>query len=526
MTDIQLLRVPKWGLSMEEGTIAAWLIAEGESFSEGQEICEIETSKIANVMEAPFAGQLRRIIAQVGETLPVQATIAVAAPSSVDDAAIDAFLAEAGELAGAAPESELASEPALEKTAPYEPPISAVPSPDSPAGHGSESSPTPSQTGRAGAAAIAIPELLKGDSPPQVLASPRALAFAKAQGIDLSKVSGTGRLDRVEVNDIRLAIESAGGTMPVRPLIPAARAVSPAYPADETINATPVARRLAAQRGIPLGACRPTGRHGRVCKADVEAMTSMQSGLPAVEPVASPSPGLELESQGNSYTEIPMTGMRRTIAARLSESKREAPHFRVSVDVEMDALAALRRQINEQHPGVKVSVNDFVIKAVAMALVVHRECNIQFDGTIVRQFEHADVAVAVAMEAGLITPILRQADSKSLLAISTEMRGLATRAKASTLRPDEFQGGTFTISNLGMFGVSQFDAIINPPQAAILAVGGTREELRMRNGAPTAVSLMALNLASDHRVIDGALAAQFLQTLKRNLETPAVMLAG
>ena len=160
-----------------------------------------------------------------------------------------------------------------------------------------------------------------------------------------------------------------------------------------------------------------------------------------------------------------------------------------------------------------------------MALLKHPHCNIQFDGSVIRRFAAADIAVAVSLEAGLITPIIRSADKKSLVTISNEMRSLATRAKASTLTPDQYQGGTFTVSNLGMFGVTHFDAIINPPQAAILAVGAVREEMRMTDAVPTAVTRMSMTLSSDHRVIDGAAAARFLQTVKRNLEAPVLMLA-
>jgi pyruvate dehydrogenase E2 component (dihydrolipoamide acetyltransferase) len=476
-----MLRVPKWGLSMEEGTVALWLIEEGEEFSQGQDICEIETSKIANVMEAPFAGRLHRIIAHVGDTLPVQGVIAVAAPADVDEADVDAALAAAsvgGSVAG--------GEPALPKEAPKQHSAVAEPS-QGPAPEASASQETASP--RPGAprsqSAVMIPDALRGDAGSHVFASPRALRFAASEGLDLSKVTGTGRAGRVGMRDVRSAVQGAGGTMPPLSTVPVASALPPSGLSDAEVDATPVARRLAKLWEIPLAACRPTGRNGRVCKADVEAARARSgaSGNNVTRAVA-PGPAAELPQDENPSESIAMTGMRRTIASRLSKSKLESPHFRVAVDVEVDALNALRKQINAEHPGVKVSVNDFVIKAVAMALVKHPQCNIQFDGDVISQFRHADVSVAVAMDAGLITPIVRTADTKSLVAISSEMRQLATKAKASTLRPEEFQGGTFTVSNLGMFGVSQFDAIINPPQAAILAVGGAREEVRFRNGQP------------------------------------------
>jgi pyruvate dehydrogenase E2 component (dihydrolipoamide acetyltransferase) len=512
MPDIQLLRVPKWGLSMEEGTIALWLIEEGDSFFEGQEICEIETSKIANVMEAPFAGRLHRILAQPGDTLPVQAVIGVVAPAGVDDSAVDAALAAEGVVSA---------------------------SPSYPSSANQEIAPLSLQTAHQDArlvplaehvgpasSSVEIPESLRGVASEEVFASPRAQKCAQDYGIDLRQIRGSGRLGRVSMQDIRSAVWGADGRFPSSPNLLRA-AVYTGGLDDAEIAATPIARRLAKSWGIRLGVCRATGRNGRVCKADVEAVRAKTGGIMLEKDSSAVSDGQKPgESHFNSSVTVSMTAMRKTIAARLSKSKQDSPHFRVAIDAQVDALNALRRQVNAEHPGVKVSLNDFVIKAVAMALVRHPECNIQFDGNQISQFEHADVSVAVAVEHGLITPIVRSADTKSLVTISSEMRDLVMKAKASKLSVDEFQGGTFTISNLGMFGVTHFDAIINPPQAAILAVGGVREEMRYRDGEPACISLICLNLASDHRVIDGVLAAEFLRTVKLNLESPALMLAG
>jgi pyruvate dehydrogenase E2 component (dihydrolipoamide acetyltransferase) len=222
-----------------------------------------------------------------------------------------------------------------------------------------------------------------------------------------------------------------------------------------------------------------------------------------------------------------MSGMRRTIAGRLQASKQSIPHYRVSMDIKLDALLALRKQVNDGDPGVNVSVNDCVVKAVAMALVKMPEVNVQFDeaSQTIRRFRDADISVAVAIDDGLITPIVKAANSKTLTEISAEVRELATRAKAGTLKAEEFQGGSFSISNLGMFGVRQFDAIINPPQAAILAVAGAEQRPVVENGELTVATAMTVSLSSDHRVIDGAVAAQFLQVVKRFMETPSLMLA-
>jgi pyruvate dehydrogenase E2 component (dihydrolipoamide acetyltransferase) len=197
------------------------------------------------------------------------------------------------------------------------------------------------------------------------------------------------------------------------------------------------------------------------------------------------------------------------------------------MDITLDALLALRRQVNDADPGINVSVNDCVVKAVAMALVKMPEVNVQFDEASQSILRHrdADISVAVAIDDGLITPIVRAANSKTLTEISAEMRDLATRAKAGTLKAEEFQGGSFSISNLGMFGVKQFDAIINPPQAAILAVAGGEQRMVVEGGEPRVATVMTVSLSSDHRVIDGATAAQFLQVVKRFMETPSLMLA-
>jgi pyruvate dehydrogenase E2 component (dihydrolipoamide acetyltransferase) len=282
-------------------------------------------------------------------------------------------------------------------------------------------------------------------------------------------------------------------------------------------------RRLAKELGVNLNDCRPTGRHGKVCKYDVEAANALING--AAAPVA-PTPEIAAATRAE-VEELPMSGMRRTIASRLQSSKQTIPHYRVSMDVQLDALLALRKQINDADPSVNISVNDCVLKAVAMTLVKIPDVNVQFDeaSQSVRRFRDADISVAVAIDDGLITPIVKAADSKTLSQISAEMRELATRAKTGTLKPDEFQGGSFSISNLGMYGVKQFDAIINPPQCAILAVGGGEQRSVVAGGELTVATVMTLSLSCDHRVIDGALAAQFLQLLKRYIETPSLMLA-
>ena len=249
----------------------------------------------------------------------------------------------------------------------------------------------------------------------------------------------------------------------------------------------------------------------------------MPSPLAQNPVVAAPAQVIE---QAPEAEVLPMNGMRKAIAARLQESKRTAPHFRLQADLDLEALLALRSEINASAPAVKLSVNDLLIKAVGLALVKVPDVNVQFDEArqAVLRFKDADVSVAVALPGGLITPIVRQANRKSLSNISQEMLDLVTKAKAGTLKPEEFQGGTFSISNLGMLGVSQFDAIINPPQGAILAIGAGEQRVVAHNGQPAVRTQMTVTLSCDHRVIDGALGALFLKELKRLVQTPSLMM--
>lgn len=298
---------------------------------------------------------------------------------------------------------------------------------------------------------------------------------------------------------------------------------------DAAVRATPIARRRAEELGVNLNDCRATGSQGRVCLLDVEEAAQRLAPTTATPPAGGSCCAGTEETQrvADEPERIPFTPMRRTIGSRLQSSYQTSPHFRVRTEVEMDAALELRAQINATVPGVHASVNDLVVKAVALALVRVPDVNVQFEEatqTILR-FPHADVAVAVAVPDGLITPIVRRADTLGLGALSGTLRDLATRAKAGKLGVDEFQGGTFTVSNLGMLGVSGFDAIINPPQVAILAVGaGVRRVVVADDGSFQARTVMEICLSGDHRVIDGATGATFVGEVKAILESPAQML--
>ena len=281
---------------------------------------------------------------------------------------------------------------------------------------------------------------------------------------------------------------------------------------------SPLARRLAKQRGIDLNTLIGSGPNGRIVKRDIEAGSAVVVSSPVMAQPSTVSP-----STLGDYTEVPHSGMRRTIARRLTESKSTIPHFYLSVDCRMDRLMSMRSEINTAMPR-KISVNDFIVRAVAVALREVPQANVGWTENAMRQYTQADIAIAVSTDFGLITPIVRAADRKSLSMISQEIADLAERARASQLRPDEYQGGSFSVSNLGMFGVSEFSAIINPPQAAILAVGMTQQVPVVEDGAVKIASVMRCTLSVDHRAIDGALAAQWLAAFKRLLENPLSML--
>jgi pyruvate dehydrogenase E2 component (dihydrolipoamide acetyltransferase) len=301
-----------------------------------------------------------------------------------------------------------------------------------------------------------------------------------------------------------------------------------AAPSGQRIFASPLAKRIAAEKGIDLASLKGSGPNGRIVKADVEG-AKPGAPAPAAAPKAAPKPAAPAAQPiftAPGDQRIPHTAVRKVIARRMLESKQTVPHFYLTVEFEIDALLAARAAINEvaRKKDARVSVNDMVIKACAKALRDHPECNASWTEDEMIQYGAVDIAVAVATDRGLITPIVRNADMKGVAQISIEMKDLAARAKTGKLKLEEFQGGGFTISNLGMFGVKEFAAIINPPQAMILAVGAGEERVVVRKGEMVIRNMMSCTLAVDHRVVDGAMGAQFLQTLRAYIEQPAAML--
>ena len=434
--------MPALSPTMEEGTLAKWLVKEGDEVSSGDLLAEIETDKATMEFEAVDDGVIGKIlIAEGTEGVKVNTPIAV--------------LLGDGESAGD---------------------VAASPAPAAPAAPAEASAP----------------------------AAPAAAPAAAAA--------------------------------------PAPAPAAPAGADGSRIFASPLARRIAAQKGLDLAAIKGSGPRGRIVKADVEGATAAPAtaAAPAAAPAAAaPAPAAAVPAgpsadmvarmyEGREYEEIKLDGMRKTIAARLSEAKQTIPHFYLRRDIKLDALLKFRSQLNKQLEarGVKLSVNDFIIKAVANALQQVPACNAVWAGDRVLQLKPSDVAVAVAIEGGLFTPVLKDADMKSLSALSTEMKDLAKRARDRKLAPTEYQGGTFAISNLGMFGIDNFDAIVNPPHAGILAVGsGVKKPVVGEDGELTVATVMSVTMSVDHRVIDGALGAELLQAIVDNLENPLTMLA-
>ncbi|MFY0648090.1 pyruvate dehydrogenase complex dihydrolipoamide acetyltransferase [Sulfitobacter geojensis] len=424
--------MPALSPTMEEGTLAKWLVKEGDTVSSGDVMCEIETDKATMEFEAVDEGVIGKILIEDGsEGVKVNTAIAV--------------LLEDGESAD--------------------------------------------DIGQAPAPAAAPKE-----------------------------------------------VEAEAATAPVENSAPTPAA--PAAADGSRVFASPLARRIAADKGLDLASIKGSGPRGRVVKADVEGLSKSDAPKATATPEAAGKPapmaaGPDADAvlkiyADRAFEEVKLDGMRKTIAARLTEAKQTVPHFYLRRDIQLDALMAFRAQLNKQlEPrGVKLSVNDFIIKACALALQQVPDANSVWAGDRTLKLKPSDVAVAVAIEGGLFTPVLKDAEMKSLSALSAEMKDLATRARDRKLAPHEYQGGSFAISNLGMMGIDNFDAVINPPHGAILAVGaGVKKPVVGADGELAIATVMSVTLSVDHRVIDGALGAELLNAIKDNLEAPMTMLA-
>jgi len=362
------------------------------------------------------------------------------------------------------------------------------------------------------------------------------IALILEEGEDKGALAGTGKPAPVA----KKAKPEAKPTAPAKSAAPPPRSVAQAAStkvqsihavSDERIKASPLAKRLAAQSGLDLTALKGSGPHGRIIKRDIEAAAGGRVGLAAqVIPFKSPAarPPQDYGIRPGTYDEVPLDTLRKVVAQRMTESKQTVPHFPLTVDCEIDKLMALRRELNAKSPdgdgAFKLSVNDFVIRASALALKKIPDVNASFAGDKRLLHHHADIAVAVALEGGLITPIIWQAENKGLEEISREMKDKAERARKRKLMPEEYQGGTFSVSNLGMYGVKEFYAVINPPHGAILAVGMGEKRPVVKDDALAIATVMSCTLSCDHRVVDGALGARWLQVFKGYVEDPVTML--
>ena len=434
------ITMPALSPTMEEGTLAKWLVKEGDTVSSGDIIAEIETDKATMEVEAVDEGTVAKILVAEGtEGVKVNAVIAVLAEEGEDASSVKA------------------------------------PTPSAP----------PAKAGDSGS------EDKKPAAPqPAPAAKPQAAPAPKPQPVAASSASG------------------------------------------DRIKASPLAKRIAGLKGIDLAALKGTGPRGRIIKRDVEsaqpgaAAPAARSGAPAPDGLILPQILDDRVYAPDSYELKPLDGVRKVVAKRLTTSFMQVPHFPLTIDLELDHLLASRVAINAAAPeGVKVSVNDLLIKACAMALMDEPDCNASYTDKGIAYHKHANVSVAVAIDGGLITPVIFNAEGKGLADISEEMKDLAARARERRLKPQEYSGGTFSISNLGMFGIRNFASIINPPEGMILSVGaGEKRPVVNAKGDLAVATVMSVTLTCDHRVIGGAEGAKWLQAFKRYVETPEAML--
>jgi pyruvate dehydrogenase E2 component (dihydrolipoamide acetyltransferase) len=472
----KILEMPKLSPTMEEGVLSAWHKKEGDAIAVDDLLAEVETDKATMEFRAFDPGTLLKILAPAGAQVKLGQAVAIVGSAGED---IGPLLARAG-----APVAPAAADAGVDRPAPMT-----------------------SASGAPAPPAAASPTTPAEAPPPQAPPSGRETSPPPAQR---KPVVGHS-LDRTS--------------------FPAESPTGKEAAEGARVLASPYVRQVAREGGVELRGARGSGPGGRVLPSDVEAMRASSTSLARTSPA-----GLAAAPAGPSLAEPevrPLSPMRKTIARRLTESKTTVPHFYLSIDVDAAELTALREKINAElaaaegsGPPLKVSLNDLLIKASAVALRRVPECNASFSPDAILVHKRVDISVAVAISEGLVTPVVRNADEKSVVSIAREVKDLAARARAKKLKPEEMSQGTFSISNLGMFGIDAFAAVINPPEGAILAVGQVREVPVVSGGAIVAGKRLALTLSCDHRVVDGAVGAAFLAELRRLIEHPLRVLAG
>ncbi|MDF2517163.1 MAG: pyruvate dehydrogenase [Sphingobacterium sp.] len=543
----EVVRMPKMSDTMTEGVIAKWHKKVGDKVNSGDLVAEIETDKATMDFESYQEGTLLYIGPKEGEAVAIDAVIAVLGEPGEDFQAL---------LSGDAPAAEKAPEKTEEKK------VEEVSGPES-----SASAVTPEELGctvitmpllsdtmKEGVIAqwnFKVGDTIKSDDAIADVETDKATMEVTAYADGTLLYVGLEAGEAAKVNDIIAIVGPAGTditpllnqksapaktdsaeTAPKADSAPATTAtpVLSATSDDSRVKASPLARKIAKEKGINLSDIKGSADGGRIVKKDVESFVPTAAAKPA-EAKAADSPATETKAitlptyvGEERYTEKPVNQMRKTIARRLAESLFTAPHFYLTVSIDMDNAMAARAQINEIAP-VKVSFNDIVVKAVAVALKKHPAVNSSWQGDKIRFNEHTNIGVAMAVEDGLLVPVVRFADGKSLSHISAEVKDFAQKAKAKKLQPADWEGSTFTVSNLGMFGIDEFTSIINSPDGAILSVGAIQAVPVVKNGAVVPGNVMKVTLGCDHRVVDGATGAAFLQTLKALVENPVRLLA-
>ena len=539
----EAILMPRLSDTMTEGVIAAWHKQVGDTVSKGDLLAEIETDKATLELESYQAGTLLHIGTGKGGKLQVNDLLAIIGTAGEDISALLAKSTGGNEVVAAAPVATPVAAAAA--------PVAASAAIDISTMEEVVLMPRLSDTMTEGVIAGWQKQVGDKVKKGEVLAdieTDKATMELESYKDGILLYQGAKAGEKILVNELLCIIGDAGlditaivaASKSVGSAPAAAVATSAATPAAATVLAAPVAvantvvnegrifasplaKKVASEKGIDLRFVKGTGDNGRITKTDIDGYTPATAAAPAATTSAAPSVSVASVAGQISFDEVPVSQMRKVIARRLSESLFTAPHFYLTMSIDMDAAVAARTKINEVAK-VKISFNDMVLKAVALSLKQHPKVNSSWLGDTIRYNHHVNIGVAVAVEEGLLVPVVRFADGKSLSQINVEVKEFAQKAKDKKLQPSDWEGSTFTISNLGMFGIEEFTAIINPPDACILAVGGIAQVPVVKNGQVVPGNVMKLTLSCDHRVVDGATGAAFLQTLKSLLEEPLRML--